>query len=150
MLFDAQGQPKNAQIARLFALCVGPWAQQAPIDFIFVSNKSALPLPFRVAGSPEQINTLFGRVQADSLVHLRRSVEGERHRALLAVRSRAMALRPDGDPLSSNSYVHFLYGARASVMLTAFFPSVALTIALEVLEQTRASVPKGCPSHGPS
>jgi tetratricopeptide (TPR) repeat protein len=132
VLFDGSGRAKNAQSERLFRELTGSAAKSTPIDFILFSGERSLPTIFR-RGAPEASS------DADPLVELRCPGQPQRSANALDKRAESLRISPerkrswwarlDGARAGSESYVHFIYPIRASVLTSRYFPKVASALA---------------------
>lgn len=134
------GKTKNAQFDRLFNLLLGEAAAKTPIELVLVSGERRLPQRFR---SPAGLPLLRdGKAEeCYPLTELRPSPLSVQEEFALAQRRLRIATTRDNDhPLAAkparkfalhHGYFHFLAPTRTSIMLTTYFPSVALIIALD-------------------
>jgi hypothetical protein len=148
ILFDSRGRPKNAQIRKFFDAVLGQANSGAPIDVILISTESSIPGYFRkphgrLARDTEpsgEVEKSSGEIERIPLIEL-----ASKTQSMTRVR-RNIALRDElglylKEPLreadsENHAFVHFLAGARASVLITTFLPSVALLLAWETLKST--------------
>lgn len=142
ILFDRDGSPKNAQVERLFEVLLDEPGARAPWDLILVSGERRFPQRFRSpAGLPLLRNGVAPKTQY--LIELRHGPLSVKREAGLVLRRAKIALT-DPESLSQSSadtpknadgnkraYVHFLAPTRATIMATAYFPSVILLLALD-------------------
>lgn len=137
ILFDREGRCKNAQAERLFNLLTGDASARVPMDLIVISGEQRLPRIFRSkqALPPLRDGKFPEPKPLHELVPLNLSPSRQEE---LVQRRAAVAVAPTQAMPASQSdqaYVHFLSPARASIMLTAYFPSVALVMALAELDK---------------
>jgi tetratricopeptide (TPR) repeat protein len=132
-LFDPAGHAKNAQTARLFELLTGKASQHAPIDLVLICSDLSIPLKFRRSekADPASEQIKFHELREDTLS------EGAKIRL-----DRRIKEFPTTE-LFSQDFIHLMRPARAILLATSYFPSVAMAIALS---QSRTS-PNGQLDH---
>ena len=143
-LFNRDGQPKNPQIRRLFNAMLCNEGREAPVDILLLSGERWLPAAFRPGESksaPEASGQFdvarLGSMRFTSLrrAKLPRSSEMKLERALRGVNLREP--QDENTPEAHRAFAHYLYPARASIVLASFFPSVGLVVALRTLHRAR-------------
>jgi tetratricopeptide (TPR) repeat protein len=119
-LFDPAGYAKNAQTAQLFELLTGEAARDAPIDLVLICGERSIPLKFR--RNDESVPG-GGQIRFHELRE-----EGLSEDARIRL-DRRMTAYARTDPFSLN-FIHLMRPARAILLATSYFPSVAMAIAL--------------------
>jgi SIR2-like domain len=120
ILFDSVGRPKNRQFDILFDLLICPENAKVPIDFMLVCTDNAIPMQFRSTGYPFTLLNPQG-------LSARRDQDIKKSIALLGLTVGTRRSRTNAQ------FVHILQQARASVLVSAFFPSVALVLARDTM-----------------
>ncbi len=135
-LFDEQGYAKNAQTARLFELLTGGASERAPIDLVLLCSDHSLPLKFRRTIPDPKAVAQQGPVPPApfSFVELREPGLSETANRELDRRMQAFEKSPTDPKPSLYNFVHIMRPARAILLATSYFPSVAMAIALKEAE----------------
>lgn len=146
VLFEANGRPKNAQLGRLFDALVGKDAAGAPVDLVLVCGENNIPSVFR-GGSANALGdgALHPSGTARDMNRMRLLVRHDQsEKGRLVIRERIQRLdlkvRGDDEPIDEKNteFVMFLHEVRASVLLSAYFPSVALLVAWGQLQSAES------------
>lgn len=126
VLFDEAGQPKNAQVRRLFELLTSDRYSQAPLDFIFMMSEQRLPENVRATYeatpfSPVKLLRMAGGdpTTEGRLLERFRTTFGPSHLALPSL----------GDGAKAQTYVYFLQPVRPVAFAIRFFPRAASAVA---------------------
>jgi tetratricopeptide (TPR) repeat protein len=124
-LFDQAGIAKNAQIARVFDLLTSDASKDAPIDLVLLCSDQSIPRQFR-----RMSNEIAQKSEVLSFVELR-------ERGLSESAARKLNLRMEAlveTAAQADNFIHILRPARAILLATSYFPSVAMAIALAETE----------------
>lgn len=134
VLFDQNGNARNRQLGRLFTQLLDAIKNRPiPIDLILVCSETAIPANFR--GKDSQFRTtLLNRtpVKEKTKIFVRQAL----HNLGISFSESDDVREASSNPDTFSAFVHLMHEARASVMITAFFPTVALTIAVKELLRT--------------
>jgi tetratricopeptide (TPR) repeat protein len=139
-LFDQAGIAKNAQVARAFDLLTGEASKDAPIDLVLLCSDQSIPLQFRrnSEGAKVQQKAEPGpHPEALKFSELRQEELSETASRELGLRMEALVQTEKG----ADNFIHILRPARAILLATSYFPSVAMAIALteaEALDNKKA------------
>lgn len=148
ILFDEFGNEKNASIRRFANLLASDKIAAAPVDLILICNEQNIPNQFRdgTDGGPTQ----FGQTAARSKpalftpLLLRTTQLDERARQALDNRVAALPVEVDrAASVSGGEYLHVLRGARASIVMTSFFPRLALMFGVGIALQLGLEIKRG-------
>lgn len=127
IMFDAHGEPKNAQMRRLIEALLGGHGRDAPIDFVVVTREPGFPTIFR---KPSEGAAAYAPISIPLEHLLRRNVTARARqiveRRMQGLKVNVRTLTPHVDPAS---FLHLLRDARAINILATYFPAVALSIA---------------------
>lgn len=136
VLFDTSGNPKNAQVGKLFEILTDRRYENAPLDFVFMVNERRLPRQLREAAQavPDPSKPT-GRRASDKVAFLepnnmsadeRREIE---HRRSMAFGADAWMRRRKTEEEDFKTYVHFLRWMRPVTLAARFFPRAAVALA---------------------
>jgi len=125
VLFEPNGRAKNAQVTRVFNALLGEDGADAPIDLILVCAENSVPAFFR--GD----KAMLLKIDRKELTEKARLALEERVQriGLATVAGRTPENTGSEAAVTHTMFVHFLHEDRASVVLSQFFPSVALLVA---------------------
>jgi tetratricopeptide (TPR) repeat protein len=151
VLFDTQGNAKNAQLHRLVTTLLGSNSATAPLDVLLVSDSVSFPFRKRAAKEPTSAQwPVQPSIKFQKLVRNDASARGmERIDAVLASmglefepaeQGSAPGLDDTDAPQNGDAYVHVIREARAPALVAAFFPLAGLLRSAEIagrLEEIR-------------
>jgi tetratricopeptide (TPR) repeat protein len=144
VLFDAEGREKNATIGQFIAGLISDETAKAPIDLIFVCKSNGLPRHFRRT-LDEDLEAC--RKSALSAIELRPPNLSAARRLQLDHIVDALGINidrsttparqsPSGQTAKprfrERNYLHMLRDARASIVLTSFYPRLAVMLAVGI------------------
>jgi tetratricopeptide (TPR) repeat protein len=140
VFFDRVGKPKNRQFKMLFDILLDVDFAEAPIDLFFVCDETAVPEQFRKKRDKDDNLVPVRRDLAMRL--LKRKDISAKDQVALEQRIDAIRLAVSKDEEKTNHFAHFLHHARASVVATSYFPSVAVMLARHTLNGSRSKAAK--------